>query len=267
MAFPDVSSRTKNLVSLALNKNLREKIQLSKLVLKRKHEFHESEDSDYDPENNDVETTSSKLPSTSHISKQSVIETIITAVPHITAESVSECTSTIILVTSLLEEIINLSVNICEKKIAKAFTKNGLPRKRRIFDTPLAERKRQRLLNKASIHQVKGQCNSKACRLQCYKLIDELQQNSINSQYWSLSQEKQRLFVNGCVKHLNILRNTTGGRPSRRQKSYKYYLKKSDGTDVNVCKVFFLATLGFDKNNDRFLKTIRCNAKKVYLRV
>lgn len=45
------------------------------------------------------------------------------------------------------------------------------------------------------------------------------------------------------------------GEQFRKNKSVNYYLKDGDGTAQNVCKCFFLSTLGYDKSNDRALRT------------
>nr|CAI5842452.1 unnamed protein product [Callosobruchus analis] len=124
-----------------------------------------------------------------------------------------------------------------------------------MFDVPYRERKKQKELTKASRSGVQGKCSSNTCPFKCPNKISEEQQTNINSQYWKLSKKEQRLFVNGCIKQISKIRNTTNTE-SRRQNTYRYYLKSSDGIDTIVCKTFFLATLGYNKNNDRFLKTL-----------
>lgn len=51
-------------------------------------------------------------------------------------------------------------------------------------------------------------------------------------------------------------RNTTK-RDSRRENSFKYFLKDIYGLDISVCKTFLLATLGFHPSNDSLLKSVR----------
>ena len=43
---------------------------------------------------------------------------------------------------------------------------------------------------------------------------------------------------------------------SKRINSFKYYLRDEKGTKHNVCKTFFLSTLGFHGKNDRFVTTV-----------
>nr|CAI5858334.1 unnamed protein product [Callosobruchus analis] len=187
--------------------------------------------------------------------------------PHVTADYVPEniveenselYESSFGIISSIIEDMIHLSL---KKILKKALPKKGLPRKRQMFDVPYREGKKQKELTKASRSGVQGKCSSNTCPFKCPNKISEEQQTNINSQYWKLSKKEQHLFVNGCIKQISKIRNITNTE-SRRQNTYRYYLKSSDGIDTIVCKTFFLATLGYNKNNDRFLKTVRNDAKK-----
>ncbi|KAK4883794.1 hypothetical protein RN001_000065 [Aquatica leii] len=48
----------------------------------------------------------------------------------------------------------------------------------------------------------------------------------------------------------------------RRNNSYNYMLKNKNGTSHSVCKIFFLTTLGFNRNNVKVVRTALLNAKK-----
>nr|CAH7725895.1 unnamed protein product [Callosobruchus chinensis] len=191
--------------------------------------------------------------------------------PHVTADYVTPeniveenselYESSFEILSSIIEDMINLSVNIAEIKIEKSFTKKGLPRKKQTFDVPYRERKKQKELTKVSRSGVQGKCNSNTCPFKCTNKISEEKQTNINSQYWKLSKKEQRLFVSSCIQQISKIRNTTNTE-SRRQNTYRYYLKNSGGIDTIVCETFFLATLGYNKNNYRFLKTVRSDEKK-----
>nr|CAI5847250.1 unnamed protein product [Callosobruchus analis] len=150
--------------------------------------------------------------------------------------------------------MIHLSVNIAEKNLKKALPKKGYLEKGKCLTYHTGKGKSK--LTKASRTGVQGKCSSNTCPFKCPNKISEEQQTNITSQYWKPSKKEQRLFVNGCIKQISKIRNTTNTE-SRRQNTYRYYLKRSDGIDTIVCKTFFLATLGYNKNNDRFLKTVR----------
>lgn len=61
--------------------------------------------------------------------------------------------------------------------------------------------------------------------------------------YWDMSWREQHSFVEA---------STSVAVPKRKPKR-AFTLKKLDGTRVEVCKVFLLTTLGYEKSNDRIL--------------
>lgn len=140
------------------------------------------------------------------------------------------------------------------KSDQKLYTKKGLPRKRKLFEESLSERKKQKVEEKAESHQVKLPCNPK-CRLKCPQKLKFDRQEYINTQFWKMSNLEQRTFVFSCTKKCAKQRQTTLN--SRRENSFKYVLKREDGVEVFVCKTFLLATLGFSAANDRLLKSVR----------
>lgn len=63
---------------------------------------------------------------------------------------------------------------------------------------------------------------------------------------------EKRIFISSYVTSLQVKRHRS--RESRRNKTLRYYFKCMSGDRVEVCKLFFLSTLGYNKNNDRILQ-------------
>ncbi|VEN54484.1 unnamed protein product [Callosobruchus maculatus] len=151
----------------------------------------------------------------------------------------------------ILQDIIDKSV---EKAESKLYTKTGKIRKRKIFEEPLVERKKQKIERYRRAHEVKKACK---CKLSCSQKISYTRQKHINEQYWLLPKQQQKQFVLERVKQCKKGRSTTKNQTSPRVYSYKYYLTSEKAEEVRVCKIFLLATLGYEKENDRMLKNIR----------
>nr|CAI5839646.1 unnamed protein product [Callosobruchus analis] len=146
---------------------------------------------------------------------------------------------------NILQDIINKSV---QKSESKLYTKTGQLRKRKRFEEPLAERKKQEIGSYRRAHEVKDPCQ---CKLNCTQKISHTRQRDINGQYWQLPKEQQKQFIWDSVKQ-----STTKNKTSPREYTYKYYLTSGEAEKVSVCKTFFLATLGYEKENDRMLKNL-----------
>jgi len=65
---------------------------------------------------------------------------------------------------------------------------------------------------------------------------------------------ERRLFIVSNTKRDAVKRRTNNGGDSKRCITFSYCLRNDVGEDVCVCKVFYLATLGYAKNNDTVLK-------------
>ena len=66
--------------------------------------------------------------------------------------------------------------------------------------------------------------------------------------YWDLNWMEKKTYILNCIKRASVTRRRSDS--SRKQNSFKYSLMDSDGQTQNVCKIFFLTTLGYKKNND-----------------
>nr|CAI5861903.1 unnamed protein product [Callosobruchus analis] len=151
---------------------------------------------------------------------------------------------------NILQDIINKSV---QKSESKLYTKTGQLRKRKRFEEPLAERRKEKIESYRRAHEVKGPCQ---CKLNCTQKISHTRQRDINGQYWQLPKEQQKQFIWDSMKQFKKNRSTTKNKTSPREYTYKYYLTSGEAEKVSVCKTFCLATLGYEKENHRMLKNL-----------
>lgn len=140
------------------------------------------------------------------------------------------------------------NINTSPETVLQQTTKSGKDRKRKFHDVPLAERKKRKFEEKVAKFGVKPPCK---CQRKCSELISQEQMKSINSQFWTFNWQTQRMFV---VNNAEILKVARKKNDSTRNFTYKYFLPtNSGGTKVQVCKVFFLATLGYLPGNDKMV--------------
>lgn len=154
----------------------------------------------------------------------------------------------------ILRNIIDSAMQTADLKL---YTKTGECRKRKKYETTPVERKKQKLDNYVKNHNVTAPCN---CKLKCVQKMSFERQQQINLQFWQLTKKEQRLFILNCFKKYPKKRHTTKKTnlgPPKKVYSYSYFLKTETGDSVQVCKVFLLSTLGFEKENDRILKNVR----------
>lgn len=147
-----------------------------------------------------------------------------------------------------------------ENITVQQLTKKGNIRKRKLFDTPVQERKSAKLELEKNKHNVKVGCSPTACRKKCSVGVDKERQKEINRCYWSMLARERKWFIFKHTSKTPTHRKTSGPN-SRRIHSFKYTLPISeDGEKQEVCKIFFLATLGYDKNNDRVVRNVVSNS-------
>nr|CAI5862463.1 unnamed protein product [Callosobruchus analis] len=109
---------------------------------------------------------------------------------------------------NILQDIINKSV---QKSESKLYTRTGQLRKRKRFEEPLAERKKQKVESYRRAHEVKDPCQ---CKLNCTQKISHTRQRDINGQYWQLPKEQQKQFIWDSVKQFKKNRSTTKNKTS-----------------------------------------------------
>ncbi|KAG5861482.1 hypothetical protein JTB14_024714 [Gonioctena quinquepunctata] len=100
-------------------------------------------------------------------------------------------------------------------------------------------------------------CTNKCIR-KCKDKITENRRQQINDEFWKMSWSEQRIFIVGqCQRQIpkkHIENSSTAN-------TYFYYLKNEEGTSAQVCKPFFLTTLGFKYNNDTVLQNALKNSQ------
>lgn len=134
----------------------------------------------------------------------------------------------------------------------KGYTKTGNPRKRRRIDpkTKIEERnmKRQKIIEN---HKILPACDVKSCIKACLSKINENRRTVINKNFWNLTNAERKAFMLNTCTRQDPKRRTTESKT--KQNTFKYYLKDETDELVQVCKTFFLTTLGYKKSNDRVL--------------
>lgn len=109
-------------------------------------------------------------------------------------------------------------------------------------------RKRAKDSQRALAHGVRAPC-AHTCKRKCSTIISEDQRKKLNADFWKLTWYERRVLIVAGVKSHAVGRRSTGGK-SKRNVSFMYSLKNESSESVSVCKVFYLGTLGFAKNND-----------------
>lgn len=287
-----MESRGKKIVSMVLNKKLQEKISQLKSNREPKQSSNDDDDPDYLPLYYDSSSVSSHHSDVSDLENYSEYgnqiandgtkfeneeyripiepdkSTRITILSDITLGPISGnhmaqgrennqetmFEENEMWIKNMLISVVKQVVNMRENLEKYVYTKKGIIRKRKMFEAPLVERKKQKLQEKKKMHTVKLPCMK--CIKNCPKKINVDRQEEINSQFWEMNNTNQRSFVFGCIRKCQKGRKTTKGR-SRRENSFKYFLKDVNGIDTSVCKTFLLATLGFNSSNDSLLKSVR----------
>lgn len=148
------------------------------------------------------------------------------------------------------------------------YTKKGTIRKRKKYDVPLIERKKAKHHVLMEKHGVKSGCDEK-CLKKCSTNISQERRIFLNREYWKMVDEKdRRAFILHHVSRMTVKQRTvvphlvTADETCyQRNNSFKYMLKDEKGTLVTVCQLFFLTTLGYNKNNDKVIRSSLKNAE------
>ncbi|CAH1110446.1 unnamed protein product [Psylliodes chrysocephalus] len=136
-------------------------------------------------------------------------------------------------------------------------TKRGTERKRKLYPESLSKRKIKKMKMRANQHNVLPGCKS-TCKRMCSELIPEERRQCINQHYWKLSWHEQKMMV---------LHNSSRNEVKRRSKqnfedcykkmsTFKYFFKDKDDSQINVCKTFFLTTLGYKRHCDWIVSSV-----------
>lgn len=139
------------------------------------------------------------------------------------------------------------------------FTKRGTVRKRKKKSKKeskeLSNLKKMR--KEQDNHKIQLPC-SEVCKRRCRKNISETRRHWINSEFWKLNWSERRMFVLHNTRKMDVKRRSKDSTcaTSRRKETITYHLKNERGEVYQVCKVFFLTTLGFTKKNDTIVKHV-----------
>ncbi|KTF84572.1 hypothetical protein cypCar_00020568 [Cyprinus carpio] len=96
------------------------------------------------------------------------------------------------------------------------------------------------------------------CGKKCTQKIPHVRRKEIFNAYKDMSHSDKWTFVFHSVTQSLKTRFTTGG-PSRRNKTFQYHLNNSLGQPQEVCKTFYLTTLGYHPKNDRVIVSVTGN--------
>lgn len=65
--------------------------------------------------------------------------------------------------------------------------------------------------------------------------------------FWNLKRKERRTVIYNACKRLDVKRRQSKNNTIKKKCTYKYHLTDKNSTVIEVCKVFFLTTLGFNK--------------------
>lgn len=123
-------------------------------------------------------------------------------------------------------------------------------RKRKKYDTSLQQRKLEAKNKRKMEHGVKTGCKE-TCNKKCITQMSHEEREAINKIFWDKSWKEQHAFVDAhTAKAIPKRKYCTTPKINPRR---TFLLKKQNGTIIEVCKTFFLTTLGFVESNDRIL--------------
>ncbi|KAH9627797.1 hypothetical protein HF086_000182 [Spodoptera exigua] len=154
-----------------------------------------------------------------------------------------------ILVTdSVMQNEDNEAANRLVCDALKGTTKKGTPRIRKLYTESTNTRKEAKKQKKIEKFCVKPACTT-SCKKKCGEKFSESDRMNINQQFWGLNYESQGYYIQSLIKKQLVNRRLQISTLSRNN-TFKYFLEKAN-EKFEVCKIFFLTTLGYNKKNDR----------------
>lgn len=133
----------------------------------------------------------------------------------------------------------NQLVNASEEGKEKSPTETCIKKKRKL-------NKNEKIIRDKGKHPIRDRCPGK-CRRDCEKL-EENQRKKIWEEYWTLDYSSRRKWLTKHVKLLPVKRKSATAQHPRAE-SRKYTLPNSDHTDLSVCRLAFLNTLGYTNDS------------------
>lgn len=137
-------------------------------------------------------------------------------------------------------------------------TKNGLPRKRKIYTTPTETRKAAKLKQQTLKLNLKEGCNKLCIKKECRQLSED-QRIMINKTFSELEARERKWFIYNHITTMQPQRRRSNS--TVRSVTAKYTLPTAESTELVVCKKMFLATLGFEHQNDRVVRNVLASKK------
>lgn len=143
-----------------------------------------------------------------------------------------------------------------DEETPQNLTKKGKIRKRQMYEMPLVQRKKlKKLKDNETKYKLKPGCDSNTCKKKCHTKFTEEARRNINNYFRDMSWKEQQCFIINNTSKEKPKRNTvTENRKVERNVSVSYFLTDETGMKVNVCKIFFLETLGYNKKNDKSVR-------------
>nr|CAI5839643.1 unnamed protein product [Callosobruchus analis] len=109
-----------------------------------------------------------------------------------------------------------------------------------------AHAKRQQVLRN---RYVRPGCGG-LCKISCIEKINQERRVVLNEHFWRMDWTLQKSFLLSHCGKSDVKRRTTKGISSQRTMTLKYKLPDVNGVNHQVCKIFFLTILGYNKKND-----------------
>lgn len=131
---------------------------------------------------------------------------------------------------------------------AEELDKNGNKRNIKKKKSSINRKEKARIKARAK-HFIREPCKD-TCSKRCKSLISEEQRRAIHEKYWLLSWMQQRSFILNSCSRVSVKRRTTAT-DSQRNATFIFRLKGNNGKLTDVCKTFYLTTLGYHKKNDK----------------
>ncbi|KAL1280596.1 hypothetical protein QQF64_015196 [Cirrhinus molitorella] len=113
-------------------------------------------------------------------------------------------------------------------------------------------------LTPATAPPMRDPCGQK-CRRKCTDKFNEERRREIWNRYWGMEYTDRRAFMFHSISQLPTTKFCGDGKTSRRSRSFVYRLKNEDQVPQQVCKTFFLTTLGYHPANDSLVFSVMPN--------
>ena len=94
-----------------------------------------------------------------------------------------------------------------------------------------------------------GGASNKDCDKECSKKILHMEREDIHKSFWDFNWIKREKFIRQHVSKVECSRRVTKTVDHKKKCTYRYNLRSRDGKYIQVCKKFFLATLGYKETS------------------